>query len=358
MKKLLFSSVMLAFLCSSISRVTLAQESNKINSKYDFIPGEKVIFYDDFTSESLGDFPVQWNTNGSGEIVTTSNYPGRWFQMTKGGYYIPYTKEDFTDNYTIEFDIVPTNVVNSETIVGIEFYLLSGDVDNPGYGGQPGQAGFIMKPDYEFVFWNNWSEAREWQGDKGQVTYTFNANEKYHLSFWVQKQRVRIYVNDNKILDAPKGLQANYKYNIFRIETYDDANPIISDFRIAAGLPDMRNKLITEGKLISYGITFDVNSDKIKPESFATIKEIAQVLKDNPTVKIKVVGHTDSDGDDKSNLDLSKRRAESVKVSLVKDFSVDAARIETDGKGESEPIAKNDSGVNKAKNRRVEFIKL
>ena len=358
MKKLLFSSVVLVFLCCFISSLTIAQEGNKINSKYDFIPGEKVIFYDDFTSESVGDFSVQWNTNGSGEIVTASNYEGRWFQITKGGYYIPYTKEDFTDNFTVEFDIVPTNIVGSETIVGIDFFFLSGDVDNPGYGGQPGQAGFKMKPDYDVVFWNNWSEAREWQGDNGQVAFTFNANEKYHLSFWVQKQRVRVYVNENKILDVPKGLQANYKYNIFRIETTDDANPIISNFRIAAGLPDMRNKLITEGKLISYGITFDVNSDKIKSESFATIKEIAQVLKDNPTVKIKVVGHTDSDGDDKSNLDLSKRRAASVKNSLVKDFSIDATRIETDGKGESEPIAKNDSAVNKAKNRRVEFIKL
>jgi len=151
------------------------------------------------------------------------------------------------------------------------------------------------------------------------------------------------------LLANPKG---------YDLEATDDANPIISNFRIAAGLPDMRNKLLTEGKLISYGITFDVNLDKIKSESFATIKEIAQVLKDNPTVKIKVVGHTDTDGDDKSNLDLSKRRAASVKNSLVKDFSIDATRIETDGKGESEPIAKNDSAVNKAKNRRVEFIKL
>ena len=82
------------------------------------------------------------------------------------------------------------------------------------------------------------------------------------------------------------------------------------------------------------------------------------MLNENPTVNIKIVEHTDSDGDDKSNLDLSKRRAASVKDALVKGFSIDAARIETDGKGESEPIAKNDSGVNKALNRRVEFIKL
>ncbi len=336
-----------------------AQEGNKINSKYDFIPGEKVIFFDDFTSESVGDFPVQWNTNGSGEIVTASDYDGRWFQFTKTGYYIPDAKEDFTDNYTIEFDIVAINSANMETIYGLDFFLLSGDLNNPAGGSQPGTAGFNFRPDYDNVFWRNWSEAREWQGDAGSVSATLKSSEKYHFAIWVQKQRVRIYVNENKILDVPKGLQANYKYNIFRIETYtDESTPLISNFRIAAGLPDMRNKLITEGRLISYGITFDVNSDKIKSESFATIKEIAQVLKDNPTVKIKVVGHTDSDGDDKSNLDLSQRRALSVKNSLVNDFSIDETRIQTDGKGESEPIAKNDSGVNKAKNRRVEFIKL
>jgi outer membrane protein OmpA-like peptidoglycan-associated protein len=120
----------------------------------------------------------------------------------------------------------------------------------------------------------------------------------------------------------------------------------------------MRSKLITEGKLVSYGIYFDVNKDVVKSESYGTLKEIAKVLTDNPDVKIKIVGHTDSDGDDKSNLDLSKRRGASVKNVLVKDFGIDASRIETDGKGESEPVAKNDSAVNKALNRRVEFLKL
>jgi outer membrane protein OmpA-like peptidoglycan-associated protein len=250
------------------------------------------------------------------------------------------------------------NTVGSETVVETDFFLLSGDLDNPGYGGQPGLAGFKIHPDYDNVFWNNWSEAREWQGDNGQVSFSFKSKEKYHLAFWVQKQRVRIYADENKVLDLPKGLQVNYKYNIFRIETLDNANPIISNFRIAAGLPDIRNKLLTEGKLISYGIYFDVNKDVVKSESYPSLKEIAAILKDNPTLKIKIVGYTDSDGDDKSNLDLSKRRAVSVKNALVKDFGIDAARIETDGKGESEPVAPNDSGINKAHNRRVEFIKL
>lgn len=336
-----------------------AQEGNKINSKYDFIPGEKVIFFDDFTSESVGDFPVQWNTNASGEIVTTSDFPGNWFQLNKGGYFIPEAQEKFTDNFTIEFDFLPITNYASEYMVSLDFFLISGTLSNPNEGGAiPGNAGIKISPNYDVVSWVNYSEKDEGYKDQGTSAFGFKTGEKYHVAFWVQKQRVRMYANETKMLDLPRGIRADYNYNIFRIQTTDEISPLISNFRIAAGLPDMRNKLITEGKLISYGITFDVNSDKIKPESFATIKEIAQVLKDNPTVKIKVVGHTDSDGDDKSNLDLSKRRADSVKNSLVKDFSVDAVRIETDGKGESDPIAKNDSAVNKAKNRRVEFIKL
>ncbi|MBL0356628.1 MAG: OmpA family protein [Chitinophagaceae bacterium] len=133
---------------------------------------------------------------------------------------------------------------------------------------------------------------------------------------------------------------------------------MIANFRVAAGLPDMRNKLLTEGKLVSYGIYFDVNQATVKPASFATLKEIAQVLKDNPTVKIRIVGHTDSDGDDAANLDLSKHRAAAVRQELLNNFGIEPARIETDGKGELQPIAANDTAANKAKNRRVEFVKL
>jgi outer membrane protein OmpA-like peptidoglycan-associated protein len=150
-------------------------------------------------------------------------------------------------------------------------------------------------------------------------------------------------------------MSKNYKYNMIR---FGGGTPMIGNLRIATGLPDMRSKLITEGKLISYGIYFDINKNVVKPESYPSIKEIAAILKDNPAVRIKIVGHTDSDGNDKSNLDLSKRRASSVKYALVNDFSIDASRIETDGKGELEPIVPNDSVINKALNRRVEFIKL
>jgi outer membrane protein OmpA-like peptidoglycan-associated protein len=133
---------------------------------------------------------------------------------------------------------------------------------------------------------------------------------------------------------------------------------LVNNLTLAVGAPDTRNKLITEGKFVTHGILFDVNSDKIKPESFGVLKEISTVLNENPDVKVKIVGHTDADGKDADNLDLSKRRAEAVKSILTSEFKIDGSRLETDGKGESQPVDKNDSPAGKANNRRVEFIKL
>jgi len=339
--------------------LSYAQTTNNITSKYDFIPGEQIIFYDDFSSEAIGDFPMQWLTNASGEIVTTSQFPGWWFQMTKSGYYIPQITDPFTDNFTIEYDMVILSDLGSETVGGIDFFITSDNINSPAYGSQPGQAGLKIQPDYETVFWNNWSEAREWQGDEGKAGFKFQIAQQYHIAFWIQKQRVRMYADEQKVLDLPRGLQAGYEYNIFRIEDFsDEYTTLISNFRVAAGLPDLRSRLITDGKLVSYGIYFDVNSEKLKPESNATIKEIALVLTDNPNVNISITGHTDADGDEASNLDLSKRRAASVKNELVSKYAINASRITTDGKGESQPLAPNDTALNKSKNRRVEFIKL
>jgi OmpA-OmpF porin, OOP family len=356
MKRNLFSFLLFAALVIFTS-VSYAQDNNYLISKYDFIPGEKVIFYDDFTSENIGDFPASWLTNGSGEIVKSDKFPGRWFHITKMGYFIPESKEDFTDNFTIEFDFIPMTTDNSENLYSFTFYLLTGSLAEPGGGGEPGEAGFQVYFDGENLGWKNWSMQTELRFN-GAVTYPFKSNVKYHVAIWVQKQRVRLYANENKVLDVPRAIPAGSKPNIFRFDSRDEAIPLISNYRIAAGFPDMRNRLIKDGKIISYGIQFDVNSDKLKPESYSTLKEISDILKENPSLRIKVVGHTDSDGDEASNLDLSKRRGASVKNELVTKFNCDAARLESDGKGESEPIAENNSSVNKAKNRRVEFIKI
>jgi outer membrane protein OmpA-like peptidoglycan-associated protein len=182
-----------------------------------------------------------------------------------------------------------------------------------------------------------------------------------HVAIWRQKERCRIYFNEEKVSDLPKALAPNAKFNniLYFIPSADDDNSYcVSNLRLAVGVPDTRKKILEQNKWVTHGILFDVNSADIKPESYGTLKEMATVLKDYADLKVKIVGHTDADGSDAANLDLSKRRAASVKASLAKEFGIDESRMETDGKGESEPIDKNDNAAGKANNRRVEFIKI
>jgi outer membrane protein OmpA-like peptidoglycan-associated protein len=139
---------------------------------------------------------------------------------------------------------------------------------------------------------------------------------------------------------------------------FRDGDLFIGELRVAEGKPDTRSKLITEGKFVTRGITFDVGSATIKAESYPVIKDIAGVLAENPEVKIKIIGHTDSDGNPASNLELSKKRAAAVAESLQREFSIPSNRIITDGKGDTEPSEPNTTPQGKANNRRVEFVKL
>lgn len=328
-------------------------------SKYDFVPGEKVLFFDDFTETAVGDFPPNWNTNASGEVVTNNLFPGHWFNMIGEGSVAPDEKLTLPDNYTIEYDLIlnQNEADNNSCQFGFYMYSAENPKDMNEGGAVPGLNGGIkMSFGYRATYSAYNQEGYTIDGVKESAV--MEPGKMYRLSFWVQKTRLRVYQDQVKIFDLPKVFEAGFKCNMIRFELWNSGNPMITNFRLAAGLPDMRSKLLTEGKLVSYGIYFDVNKDVVKPESFGTLKGIADVLKENPTLRVKIVGHTDSDGADAANLDLSKRRGASVKAELVKNFGIDASRLESDGLGETKPVAPNDTPSNKALNRRVEFIKL
>ncbi|MCF1713686.1 OmpA family protein [Flavihumibacter sp. RY-1] len=331
-------------------------------TKFDFVPGEKVLFYDDFSQEAIGDFPAAWNTNGTGEVVTTNLYPGKWMKFAMRECIWTDELLKLPDNYTIEFDIVPLGGLEGPGMSGWQMRLMQAKNAKAWDGGSaPGNGGFKFevayygRPGYSTWFYGDECAAAKLSGYVGDEILKEKINQKYHISIWVQKSRIRIYQDQNKIIDLPKAFPTGcVKPDRLRFE-YGSA--MISNVRIAIGAPDMRSKLITEGKLVTYGIYFDVNKDVIKPESYGTLKGIADVLAENPDVKIKIIGHTDADGNDANNLDLSIRRAAAVKSELVKTFGIDAARIDSEGKGEIQPVAPNDTPSNKALNRRVEFVK-
>jgi hypothetical protein len=107
-----------------------------------------------------------------------------------------------------------------------------------------------------------------------------------------------------------------------------------------------------------YGIYFSFGRADIRPQSERVLDEIAGVLAQHPDWTLRIVGHTDGIGSDVANLDLSKRRAASVKAALVNHHGIDAKRLVTDGFGESQPKDRNDTPEGRALNRRVELTRL
>ena len=113
-----------------------------------------------------------------------------------------------------------------------------------------------------------------------------------------------------------------------------------------------------KGRFSTTGIYFNTDKAEIKPESYAIIKSVADYLKENPEVKIQIIGHTDAQGEDDYNLQLSERRARAVIRALVHQFEIDENRMSAIGKGETEPVDDNATEKGRANNRRVEFVKI
>ncbi|HRI10370.1 MAG TPA: OmpA family protein [Nannocystaceae bacterium] len=124
------------------------------------------------------------------------------------------------------------------------------------------------------------------------------------------------------------------------------------------GCPDEIPETVKNYTGVIRGIYFDLNKDTIKPKSKPVLDRAVEVLKDFPSIRIEISGHTDSTGSREYNLDLSRRRAESVKRYLVTEGGVEESRVQTRGAGPDEPIDTNKTAAGRAKNRRIEFMIL
>lgn len=332
----------------------------KAYSKFDFVPGEKVLYYDDFERVAVGDFPAEYNTDASGEVMTVDGKNGKWLGLSKNGSFIPEKITTLPDNFTLEMNVGivddPGNNMsgfglhfNTDKTQLFDYHFARGSFVTLHPSG--GTAAFSV---YQAATDNSLSN--EFKMPQWDIL-TNNAFAR--LSIWRQGSRLRVYVNENKLMDIPRffNVQQPYHLALFR-DFFGDCNLLLTDIRLAAGAPDTRSKLITEGRFSTTGILFDFQQSSIRPESYQVLKNIATTLTENPTVRVKIMGHTSNDGDANANLLLSKQRAAAVKNTLVKDFGIDASRLETDGKGGSEPADKGSTPEAKANNRRVEFIKL
>ena len=112
------------------------------------------------------------------------------------------------------------------------------------------------------------------------------------------------------------------------------------------------------GRVAIYGILFDTGKAELKSESAPALTEIAKLLKDNPSLKVYIVGHTDMVADVATNLKLSQARAQSVVNALVSQHGIAAARLIPYGDGPYAPVASNRTEEGRARNRRVELVEI
>ncbi|HET7733100.1 MAG TPA: hypothetical protein VFK73_04610, partial [Paludibacter sp.] len=256
-------------------------------SKYDFVPGDKILLFEDFSQDAVGDFPALWTTDVAGEVNTLNIAPGNWLNLnsTEGTYW--FMKDiDFPKNFILEMDIVPKKeaprIAADIVIFGENSHS---EMDK---AGDPGTCGLHVT-----IEKNIWETKGYKKGVTEKLTGSSTNNlvvpEKVnHVILWVQNRRVRIYHQGSKVLDIPTNIYDGSKFSRLCFKLYRGASSgsYISNIKITTAAPDTRSKLLTEGKLVTYGIYFDVNKDIVKPESYGTLKDIAQVLNETPDVKV------------------------------------------------------------------------
>jgi OmpA-OmpF porin, OOP family len=344
-------------------------------AKYDFVPGEQVIYSNDFATDNMGELPTGWNTSGNGVVSTIGSLKGNWLQLYQSAGFLSDNTAEFSENFTVEFDLVLRRADPKTYFPMLKFGLLAS-------GELPTTDNSLVKDYYQNFALELSVQPGDYNGSHMHMQ-TYDKRKRYlntdikqypklqnlfnqviHVAMQVQKERLRVWFNEDKMYDLPKAIIAGTVLNqlYFVVNTSSGKNEetgySVSNFKVAKGLPDTRHKLVDDGKFTTTGILFDINSAVIKPESTGVLREIADVLTKHPDIKVNIIGHTDSDGSDAANLELSKKRAAAVRQAFINDYKIDESRLQSDGKGEKEPAGDNKTKAGKAQNRRVEFVKL
>ncbi len=330
-------------------------------SKYNFVPGDKVIFHDDLTGEESGEFPSRWdlikgnaeNASLGGETVINFENKSIITPLMETDEYLP-------EVFTIEFDAYFDQEVMKNYVYNQVFKLRFWDGNS--HVILPDNAGsYHPLHIYRFGAFLKGKlkgQKREYRGFEENMMGLQPLWR--HIAIAFNKRSLKVFVDEYRALNIPN---LGFQPKKVSIEGYTNTHKkenftiAIKNIRIAEGGKKLYDQVIEDGRFVTRGILFDVNKATIKPESMGVLNEVAKMMQQHIDLNFSIEGHTDSDGADVYNLQLSQKRAAAVKQALT-NLGVDVSRMKTKGLGERVPVSDNTSPEGKANNRRVEFIKL
>lgn len=324
--------------------------------RFDFVPGEKPLFFDDFSDTEPGDFPSRWalgNLKGQLEVV---DYQGkRWLKAIKpasghgrnaGALLRVDLKKKLPVKYTLEFDVPSSGFFS---VVFTHQYWFTGQ---------------------DFVLFGPRSIQTRRMRD---TALPAPSRPIRHVAIAVSGTAVKVYFDDERVLYDPEGIpsaagdprSAPATIGIgFSADGHGGTGSgpprddlMVTNVKVAEGGKDYAKDLAMSGRIVTHGITFDSGSDVIRPESGPTLRKILKLLQDDPALRFEIQGHTDDQGGDRVNGPLSERRARAVKGWLAGQ-GIEDARLTTKGLGASKPLQSNETAEGRAENRRVELVKV
>lgn len=318
-----------------------------VYAKSDFVPGDEIMFEDDLVGEQMGEFPSKWDLlEGNAEIAAVNGQTV--INLTDVSTEImPLMKDPknyLTEAFTLEFDFLGGSdeksiycdyIIHLKNIEGEDVATINLNGTASGWA------------------YTSWVTASGEQREN-RAAAPAKEEEWNHVALSFNKRALKVYLNGSRIVNIPNCARPQY-FTLQRSYWADHRN-LMTNVRLCKGAVPLYNRLMTDGKIITYAITFDIGKANIKPESMTEINRIAQLMKDNGDLKFEVQGHTDNTGTVAGNQKLSEQRAQAIVNKLV-EMGIAANRLSAKGMGQSAPLADNSTDEGRAKNRRVEFVK-
>lgn len=337
----------------SVSDPPQARPGQGVWANYDFVPGERVLLYEDFMQDNIGDFPRRFElVRGNWDVVEVDGQPLlRNTGPRHSAVRVP-LPERLPEKFTIELAVL--------VYEGNANLALS--ISPPPTGPEHRYRVHHYEHNYfDIGSWGVGVTSRDPAHPKAsQRVGDALTTALVPIRIMADGGHVKMYVGERRVANVPNAV-LDRSETLWIENTYDaseDKPILIGPIRVAAGGRDLYDALAAEGRAVTRGILFDVGSSRLRPESTPTLTEIGTMLQHHPDLRLRIEGHTDSVGDETSNQRLSELRAGAVREHLMTEFQIEGGRLESVGFGESRPVDSNETPEGRQTNRRVELVRL